>query len=51
MSDQRGLPWPGVGLPISDPAGHNVRGCMETDDEHGINGEGGGRNGSELGQV
>ncbi len=40
MRDQWALPWPGVGLPDSYPAGHHLGRGGETDDEHTVNRKG-----------
>jgi hypothetical protein len=39
MGDQRDLPWPGIGLAISDAVSHHFGWRCEADDDHAINRE------------
>jgi hypothetical protein len=39
MSDQRELPWPSIGLAISDPVSHDVEWRLEVNNEHVISRE------------
>ena len=39
VRDQRLLPWPGVRLAVSDPAGYDVGPGVQTDDERPVSGD------------